>query len=227
MTTINIIKIKTEILNFIRNSNIISKQLRGVETTTQTFTSTDQQVDFILENTGVKNIRNLTINGTEKQIFIDYEINIISNNVNDLQKITLFSPSNVGDVIEIEYDYSSSPGVGDRIYPDFNVDFIEGTSKFPRIAFDIVSSTSNNRSINDTLQQVNLVIDFGTYSHENDIEFLDRDLYNLIFNNKKGFNTLNLLRPSGRSQKTPREGAQDIFVKRFIFTAPSEFEKEQ
>lgn len=223
MATLNELKIREEILNLIRNSDIFSTTLRGVTTATQNFTATSGQTDFILANEGVKNIRSLKINTVLQDIYTDYDINIVEKTATESKTVTLTVGATLNDDVEIVYDYSES---GDKIYPDFPDESLTIKS-FPRIYFDILSIANTNRSANDTLQQKNLLFEFGVISFNEVCNSYEKSLYDLIFANRKTLYWLNLLRPSGRSAKEPykKVGGNLLFNKIFTFTAPTEFER--
>lgn len=223
MVIINENKIKEEILNLIRNSNIFSTTIRGVTTATNTFTATDGQTTFNLSSDGVKNIRSLKINGVLKTLYDDYDINILKKTKTESKVITLISGASVGDEVKIEYDYSAS---GDKIYPDFPDDSLKIKS-FPRIYFDILSTKPTNRSANDTLQQNSLLFEFGVIGLNKDISDYDSELYELLFNNRKNMHLLNLLRPNSRSAKEPYKKLIGtlLYSKVMTFIAPAEFER--
>ena len=223
MVTLNEDKIREEILNLCRNSDIFTTTVRGVTTKTDTFTASAGQTSFTLTQSGVKNIRSLKINSVTKTLYTDYDINIVGKTSTESKTVTLTTGATLNDEVVIQYDYSSS---GDKIYPDFPDDNLT-ISSFPRMYFDILSTTNTNRSANDTLQQKNLLFEFGVISFNEYINSYEKQFYDLIFNNRKSMYWLNLLRPSGRSAKEPYKKVSGnlLFSKVFTYTAPSEFEK--
>ena len=223
MTTLNDTKIKEEILNLIRNSDILTTIIRGVTTVTDTFTATSLQTDFVLDNAGVKNIRSLKINDVVMDIYTDYDININEKTSIESQTVSLTTGATLSDEIKIEYDYSAT---GDKIYPDFPDDNLTIKS-FPRIYFDILSIENTNRSANDTLQQKSLLFEFGVVANNKDVNGYEKSLYDLIFDNRKTLYWLNLLRPNGRSAKQSyrKVGSNWLFTKIMTYTAGTEFER--
>ena len=223
MTTLNDTKIKEEILNLIRNSDIFSITLRGVTTATNTFTATSGQTIFTLSNSGVKNVRSLKINSVEQDIYTDYDININEKTSVESKTITLVTGATLSDEVKIEYDYSAT---GDKIYPDFPDENLTIKS-FPRLYFDILSIDNTNRSANDTLQQKNLLFEFGVVALNKVVNGYEKSLYDLIFNNRKSLYWLNLLRPNGRSAKQPykKVGGNLLFTKIMTYTCPTAFER--
>ena len=118
---------------------------------------------------------------------------------------------------------------GDKIYPDFPEDFVTVKSfEKGRIGFQIISIANTNRSSNDSLQQKNLLIDFGVFAVNKLIEPMEQTLYNLIFANRiRQLFYSKLLRPSGRSSKEPYKKLSTtiIYSKLFSYNSVSQFEK--
>jgi len=224
VASFNEIKSKEEILNLIRNSDILSTTIRRVTTVTDTFTATAGQTDFTLTNEGVKNIRSLKINDVLKDLYKDYDINIMESTADNSKLVTLNVGASAGEEVKIEYDYSSS---GDKYYPDFPDDHLTIKS-FPRIHFDFLSTAYTNISCNDSTQGLNILIEFGVIALNKEINNYERQLYDLIRTNKKNLYWFNLLRPSGRSAKESYRKVQGnlLFSKVFNFTAPLEYETE-
>jgi len=222
MATLNLIKIKEELLNLIRNSDILSISQRGVTTATQNFTATAGQTNFVVTNSGVKNIRSVVVQSVTQTLYTDYDINIFGKTATESQTITLVVPATLNDVVTIVYDY----GTGDKIYGDFPEDFLS-VGSFPRIGFEIVSISNKNRSCNDTLQQKSIYIEFGTFSENNLITTYSTSLYDLIFANRKTLFYLKLLRPSGRSGRAPYKkfSTTTVYEELFSYTCPNEFER--
>lgn len=222
MAILNNLKIKEEILNLIRNSDIFSTTIRGVTTTTNTFTATAGQTEFTLSNAGVKNIRSLKINDVTKVLYQDYDINIFGKSKTESQVVTLTTGADIGDVVKIQYDNSSD---GDNIYPDYPDDNLTIKS-FPRIYFQILSQAYTPRSLADNLQQVSSLFEFGVISFNESVDDYENQLYNLLYTNRKSLYYLNLLRSSGRSAKEPykKVGGNWLFNKLSTFTAPTEWE---
>ena len=133
MSTFDIFDIRNEIVEDLRNANILSTSIRGVTTATQNFTATASQTVFTLTNSGVKNIRSITDNGgTSLKFIADYTY------VGSTGVVTLKVGIAVGHTVAINYDYSSS---GDKIYPDRPRNVITLTS-YPRIWVEEISSTT-------------------------------------------------------------------------------------
>ena len=222
MVTINRLKIKEEILNYIRNQDIISPTVRGVTTTTDTFTTTEIRPIVTLTNRGVKNIREVSVGDTTYVAFVDYDI--INLETSSSVSIEFNIDVTIGSELQVTYDY----GNGDRVYWDFPQDYVSIAKLTPRITFDLVSIATTNRSLNENLQQKSLVFEFRVFSGGNDVEVIAQNLYDSIFSNKKDFKRLNYLRASGYSSKLPvGNTSNNVFMVSFMYTASAEFEVEE
>ena len=231
MATLNIVKIKEEILNLIRNSDIFTIAQRNVATETDNFTAGASQTTFVLANAGVKNIRTVIVDAATKVLGQDYDINIEGKTATESKTVTFVTPLTGGENVDINYDYTNAFKTngtprGDGINPDFPESFLT-VKTFPRIGFDLISINNKNRSSNDSLQQKNILIGFGVFDFNKDIETREQTLYDLIFANRKTLFYLRLLRPSGRSGKDSYKqfGSTLVYSKLFNYTAPSQFEK--
>ena len=123
--TLNLTNIKTEIVNFLRNSDIFSVGTRGVTTRTDTGTF-DSDSTHTLANapTTVKNVRSVT-RGSLLVYGEDYTVNFSTG-------VISFTSAQTG-AYTIIYDNGS-----DKIYPDFPRDDLT-ISSYPRMAIDIQS----------------------------------------------------------------------------------------
>jgi hypothetical protein len=131
MSTISLENIREEICHTLRNNDIFTTTIRGVTTTTDSFTATAGQTNFTLTHTNVKNVRSLTVNSVAKYFINDYTINFSTG------VVTLLVGANLNDPVVIQYDYGSP----DKIYPDMPRDDLSLTS-FPRIGISLVSITT-------------------------------------------------------------------------------------
>jgi hypothetical protein len=222
VATLNQNKIREEILNLIRNSDIFSTTLRGVTTDTDTFTATAAQTNFTLLNEGVKNVRSLKINDVLQTLYVDYDINIYLNDKSESTLVTLTTGATLDDDVEVEYDYSAS---GDKVYPDFPDEHLNIES-FPRIYFDILSEAPQTISANDGRYKLSLLFEFGVVALNKNVIGYEQALYDLIMLNRKSLCWLNLIRPTGRTAKESykKVGGNWLFTKMFTMTAPTEFE---
>jgi len=124
--------IREEISHSLRNGDILSIAIRGVTTTTDSFIATASQTVFNLTQTGIKNIRSLTVNSVAKYLFRDYTYNGATG------VVTLNTGAGIGEAVVIQYDYSAS---ADKIYPDMpRVDLT--LTSFPRVGIEITNSNT-------------------------------------------------------------------------------------
>jgi len=121
--TLNLTNIKTELLNFIRNADVLTTTQRGVTTSTDTGTFDADETHTLGTNpTLVKNVRSVT-RGTLLVYGQDYTVNFETG-------VISFTTAQTG-----SYTIIYDQGSGDSIYPDFPRDDLT-ISSYPRIAVD-------------------------------------------------------------------------------------------
>ncbi len=121
--TLNLTNIKTELINFIRNADVLTITQRGVTTSTDTGTFSSADTHTLGTNpTLVKNIRSVT-RGTLLAYGEDYTVNFVTG-------VISFTSTQDGSYTII-YDQGST----DSIYPDFPRAGLK-ISDYPRIAVD-------------------------------------------------------------------------------------------
>lgn len=121
--TLNLTNIKTELLNFLRNADVLTITQRGVTTSTDTGTFDADETHTLGTNpTLVKNVRSVT-RGTLLVYGQDYTVNFVTG-------VISFTTAQTGSYTII-YDQGST----DSIYPDFPRDGL-AISDYPRIAVD-------------------------------------------------------------------------------------------
>jgi len=135
MSTTDIVKLRQEILVFLRNSDILSTTQRGVTTKTDTFTATAGQTVFTLTSYTVRNIRSVTVASVTKNAYFDFTP---AYNQGSASTVTLHSGATVGDSVAIQYDYSS--GLIEKIFPDYPISTPLFPTDLPRIGFDFEAS---------------------------------------------------------------------------------------
>jgi hypothetical protein len=221
---INHLEIKEELLNRLRNSDIISTTVRGVTTKTDSYTATASQTDFSLTMTGIKNIREVRVNDVVQTALVDYTYSLMDTDA--VNKVISFTVGlTLSDDVEIDYDYSSS---GDRIYDDFAKLTVK-EDKFPRIGFDIVSERTELESFNRVLYQSEILFSFVAYGiGRNETERISNDLRDFLITNRLTFQRLTYLETRARGGIKPFDGTTDskIFKKNCDFAAPFEFEQQ-
>jgi hypothetical protein len=118
-TTINDTKIRNEVVNYLRNKDLIPVGTRGVTTGSDTGTFTSAST-YTLSHTNAKNIRSIVVGATTLKYGRDYTFTSAG--------VITFTAAQSG-AYTISYDYGNS----DRIFPDWPRD-MTSISQFPRIA---------------------------------------------------------------------------------------------
>lgn len=201
MTTFQINKIKEEIVNFLRNSNIFSLSLRGVATQTDTFTATAGQTIFTLTKVPARNIRSLSVNAVSKTFIKDYSVNW------DTSVLTLNVGALVGESVVIVYDWGSP----DKIFPDFPRDDLKLYS-FPRVAVEWTTADTQPLGLGGMVHISTILVTIYAWVPVNKDPAIASgyggvtDLGTLLFNirdairtNAKGFYSFPYIEPKGVS----------------------------
>jgi len=213
--------IKRELTNRLRNADLISISDRGVTTVTEEFNGNNSDVEFILTNAGVKNIRSITVDSVSQDYGTDWDF---TENSSGITTVTFTSAPTTGtNNVDIQYDYSSS---GDRIYPDYAKATIS-INKFPRIGFDIISSTTTDLVLSGKLEQTNMVISFVAYGvGTKETEELYDSIRSFLLSIDQDLFYLNYLTPTGEGPMLSFGGTNDkVFQKNVDFRAPLLFEQ--
>ena len=220
---INHKQIKEELLNSIRNTDIIDITTRGVTTDTDNYTAIASQTNFDLTNEGIKNVRSVIVDSTTLIAFKDYIFNLVDYSSGTFT-VTLTTPLSGGEDVDIQYDHSTSR---DRIYDDFPILTIKAGDKFPRIGFDITDESTQLQSFDRVLYQSKLSFTFSSYGvGRNQTEDLENSLRNYLISIRTDLQRLEYIEPSGRSKIRPLDTIKDkkIFKKDLRFQSPFEFE---
>ena len=232
MAVISIIRIKEEILNLLRNSNLISKTIRGVTTKIETFNVTGDSSYLEMEESAVKNYYSVVKNSVTLTYGEDYNINIYGKDSTLAKRVNFTDTLVNGDTVVITYDYTSTTDsktslpVGDRIYADFPQVFIN-TSKYPRIGFEIDTISGKPRDLQHKLIQKNIVFSFGVFAKGVNVDSLYESVDTILFNNRKSLYYLNVLVFQGVSPKESTPNTNNtIFQILWTYNSPLEFEKE-
>lgn len=232
MAVISIIRIKEELLNLLRNSDIISKTVRGVTTDTENFLPTSTVSFLEVSQDPVKNIRSVVKNSTTLVYGKDYNINIYGKAASLAKRVDFTTDLVNGDDIDITYDYTSTTDtktgvpVGDRVYADFPQEFVT-TSKYPRVGFEIDGIPGNPRDLQHKLTQKNVLFSFGVFAKGNTIDNYYESVDTVLFNNRKNLYYLNVLVYNGTSPKESTPNTNNtVFQILWSYNAPLEFQKE-
>lgn len=143
MSTTNLEDVKTEMVVFLRNSDILSITQRGVTTTSNVFTATAAQTVFTISNSVTRNIRYVTIDGTAQDAYKDYtpEYKSISST------ITFGTAMSGAELVDVGFDYSS--GTTEKVWADYpELQYLP--SAIPRIGFEITGFRTQALSIGDS-----------------------------------------------------------------------------
>jgi len=216
-------QIKEELLNRIRNADVLTISERGVTTTTDSFNGDNIQTQFTLTNSGIKNIREVRVDTNIQTPLVDYTYTLTETDENN-KVITFTTPPGVGILnVEIDYDYSSS---GDKIYDDFPLAEISIDS-YPRIGFEIISDNTTLESFNRQLYQTELLISFQAFGvGRNATEDILSNLRQHLMDNRNNLVRLTYIEPRGRSRILSVESTNGkIFKRTTDFAAPFEFEE--
>lgn len=169
----NLMDIKQELVVWLRNSDIISVSDRGVTTSQDTGTfSADSTHTLGTNPTLAKNVRDVTRGSLlvfGDDYTVDYTTGVIS-----------FTSPQTGSYT-INYDQGSS----DSIYPDFPQPHLK-LDNFPRIAVDIISSSSNEMGVGASLTESSYVVTIVCYDiDQTDVETMIGAVKTKIMSDKK------------------------------------------
>jgi hypothetical protein len=214
--------IREEISHSLRNGDILSISVRGVTTATETFTATASQTIFNLAQTGIKNIRSLTVQSVNKYLFRDYTYNAATG------VVTLNTGATVGDSVVIQYDYSSS---ADKIYPDMPRTDLRLTS-FPRVGIEITNSNTEPLGLGGMTHISDLLITVyawvpvnkdteiaGGLGGTSDLNDLIKNIRDIIRTNAKSYYNFTYITPKSTSPIIRGENnkiiqmSQDFYIK--------------
>ena len=143
MSTTNMEDLKTEMVVFLRNADILSITQRGVTTTSNVFTATAAHTVFTLSNAVTRNIRYATIDGVSKEAYTDYAPDYKSIS----STLTFTTGLTAGELLDVGFDYSA--GTKEKIFPDYPViEYLPDS--IPRVGFEIIGFRTKPISIGDT-----------------------------------------------------------------------------
>ena len=127
---INLFQVKQELVNFLRNQDIMSTSERGV-TTAQDIGDFSSETEYLINQPNIKNIRNIIVDAVSLKYGRDYNVDFTFDDSGIIKtKITFTSPQT--GVYTIDYDFGS-----DKIWPDYPRDDLKINS-YPRIAADVL-----------------------------------------------------------------------------------------
>lgn len=169
----SLMDIKQELVVWLRNSDIISVGNRGVTTSQDTGTFSSDLTHTLGTNpTLVKNVRDVT-RGTLLVFGDDYTVNYTTG-------VITFTEAQTGSYT-INYDQGSS----DSIYPDFPQPHLK-LDNFPRIAVDIITSSSNEMGVGASLTESQYGVTIVCYDEDQtDVETMISAVKTQIMTDKK------------------------------------------
>lgn len=173
---ITLMNIKQELVVFLRNADLISISDRGVSTETDTGTFASDSTHLLETSpTLVKNVRSVTVSASPLVFGTDYTVNYTTG-------LITFVSAQTG-AFTIIYDQGST----DRIYPDFPQPHLK-LNQFPRIAVDILGSSSNEFGIGAEITESSYDVSVIAYDKDQtDVENLISSVKSNIMDNKKNF----------------------------------------
>lgn len=197
MVNINYNEVKREILFFLRNSEILSNEVRGVETELIEEPVTNISTYTIPEI--VKNIREIRLNNDLLTYGKHYTYK-----VKNYAQIT-FKTAITGD-LKITYDVGQ-----DKIWGDFPRDDLS-ISNYPRVAVDIISNPTNPYGIGGKDDLSEILFSIVAYAEkQEDVEDILSKVRKAIMNNKKNFSFSPFVTISGSGRLINSEYSQIVF----------------
>lgn len=181
----NITNVKQELINFLRNQDVLTITVRGVTTSTDTGTFSSADTHTLGTNpTLVKNIRSVT-RGTLLVYGQDYTVNFVTG-------VISFTSTQNGSYTII-YDQGST----DKIFPDFPRDDLT-INDYPRIAIDVINATSDAFGIGGSQFISNFTVTIVVYDDDqDDIESYIDAIRTDFVNNPATFYYFNFIKPTG------------------------------
>jgi len=176
--SINRSNIRNEIVNFLRNQNIISTTNRGVTTSSDTGTFTAASTHTLgTAPTLVKNIRSVIVAGSTLKYGTDYQLNLNTG-------VITFTSAQTG-AYTITYDQGSS----DRIFPDFaQIERRIGYFDEGAIAFKMLDSSIKEVALGGGTTRHDYVLTIVMYHVDTEeLDDLVSSVENAFLDNKKKF----------------------------------------
>jgi len=178
-------KIKSEMVDFLRNNDVFTITQRGVTTTTQEETLS-AETTITIDKTNVKNIRSITVGGVSKVLGTDWTVDY----KHSTGCVITFESNQTGASI-VTYDYGS-----DAIYPDFPRDDLTINS-YPRIAVDVMSAPIDAFGIGGDSFISNVSMTIVVYDKNSDnLDSYVQTIKDLYVTNAKNFYYLSFVKPT-------------------------------
>ena len=189
MSQISKFDVKEEIVQFIRNSDVLTITERGVTTSTDTGTFASDSTHLIAD-TQIKNIRSVVVASITLTLGTDYTYDTDFLDTTIKTKITFTSPQT--GAYTITYDTGT-----DKIFPDFPKDSLS-VSIYPRIAVEIISMPSDllgygNQQVASSTEILFTIVVYATKTKKVD-QTLDL-IRTAIINNQNSFVNMRIVVP--------------------------------
>lgn len=203
---INDTQILGEMVNFLRNSDILTTTERNVTTASATGTLTNQ-LSILINVPNVKNIRSVTVATVAKTFGTDYTFNLNYNNSGTITCLITFTVTQTG-AYSVSYDYGS-----DKIFDDFPRDDLNTLSSYPRMTVDVTSTSTDVASLDGSVTMSDLLISFYIWdSSKRSIRDKIAVLRQKILEGKKNFYYIRYLVPTASSPIIPDPNKHDKIV---------------
>jgi len=136
MPNISTFDVKEELVQFLRNQDVLTITERGVTTGTDTGTFSSTSTHLI-NNAQIKNIRSIVVASVTLTLGTDYTYDTDFDDAGTKKTQITFTSPQTG-AFTITFDSGT-----DKIFPDFPKDSLSVNS-YPRIAVDLISMTSDD-----------------------------------------------------------------------------------
>ena len=138
--TLNMENMKTEMVVFLRNSDILSTAQRGVTTTSNTFVSTASQTLYTLPSNVVRNIRTVVSDGSFQFAYEHYTPDYKAAGTT----LTFLTGRSENDSVVITYDHSA--GTKEKVFPDYpQIEYL--VDDVPRVGMGLIGPKTRIISI--------------------------------------------------------------------------------
>lgn len=187
---IDLHEIRKEMVQYLRNQDILTIGIRGVTTAQDTGTFSSD-TSYLISQATVKNIREIVVGAVTLTYGTDYTIDFTFNDSGTTKAKITFSPAVTG-AYTIDYDYGT-----DKIWPDYPRDDL-GIDSYPRIAVDIISSTTEDFGVGANEFITDFVFTVTAFSQDQEqLNDILKNVRTKILNNINGFKFFKYTRPIG------------------------------
>lgn len=215
------LKAKEEMIFFLRNSDILTISQRGV-TTSQDTGSFISATTHLINNTQIKNIRDITIATVLKEFGTDYTYDTNFDDSGTIKTKITFTSAQTGDYT-INYDTGT-----DSIFPDWPKDSLS-ISSYPRISIDIISEDSDPLGFGNQQIAVQTSALFSITAHSNKTRTVDEvldDINTAILANQNDYFYFKITLKGSKGPMLVKEGTKnEIFHKNIDFISSNNIER--